>query len=88
MHFGEVVNERVYPFQVLEDVQVTEYLSVRNHGDRCRVYRIKFSFLPKEAYDTEVHLPPGKILWYMEKMFFRNLTDSLRKKLNEISEDS
>ncbi|XP_028403627.1 DNA-directed RNA polymerase I subunit RPA1-like isoform X2 [Dendronephthya gigantea] len=65
--------------QVLKHVEVCETLSSKQAGTRSRMYRIRFQFLPHDAYQGELFVTPESILIYMETIFFKKLTSAIAR---------
>ncbi|CAB3992022.1 DNA-directed RNA polymerase I subunit RPA1, partial [Paramuricea clavata] len=65
--------------QVLQDVGVWETLSSKQAGTRSRMYRIRFQFLPQDAYQGELFVTPESILMYMETIFFKKLISAITR---------
>ncbi|KAL3868878.1 hypothetical protein ACJMK2_041634 [Sinanodonta woodiana] len=79
--------KRVRLHEVLNKVEVCEYLSVkcRIKHDRKRMFRIRFIFLPLECYKNMIFLTPPKILNFMENIYFKHLTRLIRKKIKSLN---
>lgn len=58
---------RVTLADVLENVEVTEQLSVRDK--RSRIYGLAFNFLPHSSYKDRFCVKPKQILNYFENRF-------------------
>lgn len=57
--------------EVLETVEVTERLSVRDR--RTRIYSFKFNFLPHSSYEDRFIVKPKQVLDYFETTFITNV---------------
>ena len=51
---------------------------------RCRLYTLRFNFLPHEMYADEYILTPSHILHSMEHRFLRRLQDAITKQQNDL----
>ena len=58
---------RVTLADVLENVEVTERLSVRDK--RARIYGFTFNFLPNSSYKDRFCVKPKQVLQYFESRF-------------------
>ncbi|XP_074641048.1 DNA-directed RNA polymerase I subunit RPA1-like [Tubulanus polymorphus] len=74
---------RIQLSEVLESVDVCEFLTVKKNESRGRNYRIKFNFLPYDLYSDKFDLTPDKILDFMEKQFIVKISHGLKKKMSE-----
>ncbi|GBM77438.1 DNA-directed RNA polymerase I subunit RPA1 [Araneus ventricosus] len=70
---------------LLDAVQVKEFLSVSGNMVNTRNYIIKMEFLEHEVYKGHVNTTPSKILYYIEHNFVKRLTEALRKKIRQSS---
>ena len=49
------------------------------------MFRVTFTFLPKECYKERFLLNPGKILDFMEKTYIKKLISTIRMKINSLA---
>lgn len=70
---------RVCLAELLQKVDVVESLRVAGTYNKMRTFKITFHFLPPERYQDDKLLTPGQILQYMERRFFRLLTEAIKK---------
>lgn len=79
---------RVCLSELLQKVDVVESLRVTGTFNKMRTFKIIFHFLPHERYRDDKLLTPHQVLQYMERRFFRLLSDAIKKhcaKLSSIS---
>jgi len=62
---------RVTLADVLEKIDVTESLSIRETRDR--IYALKFHFLPRKCYKDRFCVKPEDILQYFEDHFIKKI---------------
>lgn len=62
---------RVTLADVLEKVEVTERLSVRDN--RSRIYSFTFNFLPRSSYKDRYCVTPQQVIKYFEERFVSNV---------------
>ncbi|CAH1774106.1 unnamed protein product [Owenia fusiformis] len=79
---------KVYLSDVLENVEISETLSLDEKFNRRRLFRIRFNFLPYSNYKDKYYVTPNFILDYMERKFFKAFTSFVKRKIQEISESS
>jgi len=78
---------RVTLADVLEKIDVTERLSIREKRDR--IYSLKFHFLPRECYKDRFCVKPKDILLYFEAHFINKiLLPGLKKEVAAQGMDS
>lgn len=70
---------RVCLSEVLQKVDVVESLRILGTYNKMRTFKVTFHFLPHERYRDDKLLTPRQILRYMERRFFRLLTDAIKK---------
>nr|CAG4647637.1 EOG090X00BV [Moina brachiata] len=69
---------RVTLAEVLESVEVTERLSIRD--SRTRIYGFTFKFLPHSSYKSTLGVKPAQVLHYFERKFVvETLLPGMRK---------
>ncbi|RWS10671.1 DNA-directed RNA polymerase I subunit RPA1-like protein [Dinothrombium tinctorium] len=66
---------------VLESTTITETIMI-DENDSCRVYSIRFKFLPYKCFKKKMIVTPSRILNFMEKKFFNTLIHSVRVKMD------
>ncbi|KAM9585003.1 DNA-directed RNA polymerase I subunit RPA1 [Trichechus inunguis] len=71
---------RVCLAEVLQKIDVQESFRMETRQEKCRVYQLRFQFLPRAYYQQEKCLRPEDILHFMETRFFKLLMESIRKK--------
>ncbi|KAM9212343.1 DNA-directed RNA polymerase I subunit RPA1 isoform 1-T1 [Dugong dugon] len=71
---------RVCLGEVLQKIDVQESFRMETRQEKCRVYQLRFQFLPRAYYQQEKCLRPEDILHFMETRFFKLLMESIRKK--------
>ncbi|XP_006900430.1 PREDICTED: DNA-directed RNA polymerase I subunit RPA1 [Elephantulus edwardii] len=71
---------RVCLGEVLQKLDVQESFRMEAKQEKCRVYQLRFHFLPHAYYQQEKCLKPKDILHFMETRFFKLLMESIRKK--------
>ncbi|XP_007952293.1 DNA-directed RNA polymerase I subunit RPA1 [Orycteropus afer afer] len=76
---------RVCLAEVLHKIDVQESFRMEAKQEKCRVYQLRFQFLPHAYYQQEKCLRPKDILHFMETRFFKLLMESIRKKNNKAS---
>ena len=69
-------------------MEVTEILSNVASREKCRLYRLRFSFLPHRVYRQDFCVTPAMIISYMERRFFDLLRDVIKRKSLELSKIS
>ncbi|XP_067312869.1 DNA-directed RNA polymerase I subunit RPA1 [Pseudorasbora parva] len=71
---------RVCLSEVLHKVDVTETFRMeRKQGQKSRVFKLVFHFLPPELYQQDKLLTPSQILQFMEQSFFRMFLEAIKK---------
>ncbi|XP_049712712.1 DNA-directed RNA polymerase I subunit RPA1 [Elephas maximus indicus] len=76
---------RVCLGEVLQKIDVQESFRMETKQEKCRVYQLRFQFLPHACYQQEKCLRPEDILRFMETRFFKLLMESIRKKNSKAS---
>ncbi|XP_064625511.1 DNA-directed RNA polymerase I subunit RPA1-like [Lineus longissimus] len=69
---------------VLEDMEVSEYLSIKSRIDRSRVYKIRLNCLPPDNYDEKFYVTPAEILHCIEKVCIKEFITAIKKKCDAI----
>ncbi|KAG1935581.1 DNA-directed RNA polymerase I subunit RPA1 [Pimephales promelas] len=71
---------RVCLSEVLHKVDVIETFRMpKKRGDKSRVFKLTFQFLPPERYQQDKLLTPDEILRFMEQRFFRLFLEAIKK---------
>lgn len=70
---------RVCLAELLQKVDVVESLRISGPYVKMRTFKVTFHFLPPERYHDENLLTPPQILQYMERRFFRLLSEAIKK---------
>ncbi|GFS71229.1 DNA-directed RNA polymerase I subunit RPA1 [Nephila pilipes] len=83
---GEKLRLKLSPVclkDILDEVQIKEYLSISTY--RSRNYIIRMQFLEYSEYKGLVNTTPSKILYYIEHGFIKKLIEGLKKKIRKSS---
>ncbi|XP_041360150.1 uncharacterized protein LOC121376369 [Gigantopelta aegis] len=74
--------------QVLQDVEVSEMLSINHKSkfDRYRKFSVRFVFLPHAVYKENVCLRPRQVLHQMEESVVAQLIDHIKLKMKAIQQ--
>ncbi|XP_054713157.1 DNA-directed RNA polymerase I subunit RPA1-like [Uloborus diversus] len=67
--------------ELLEYVNIKEYLSVPGTGMNTRNYQVKMSFLKYSEYKGYLNTSPSQILKYIETIFLKKILEAIKKKL-------